>query len=367
MKPPADPLTPRHARVRGAAISDEVSAGDGSWGPAMETRRGITVLLLVALAAGVLLVLAPRLEPTATLKPSISTPSTLAVAPPVNGSVAPSLDVTSIPASPAPTLSVTPEPPCLAADLQAHGGRQGESGTANGEVVLMNVGSPCSLEGDPLAITLVSAMGVTLATTLRPGDGTPGPSAFTLASMGTASLGLDCSNWCGPNPNPLRIRITLPNGGGVLEAGFDGPPDYDLIPRCDLPHGSSVIELLWGFTLVPNPNLPSYTYVGYAVTGSGRYSLEINGMAWTIDSGERARWVAVDGDAPAVVQVRSLPGCALVLRSTIHPGSAWHVEVTPRSTRVVDVGQAGDLAGFAGPGRPPICPQLGPSASKGQP
>src|SRR5574340_811682 len=108
-------------------------------GGSMEVRRDLAILLLVALGAGLLLVLAPQLKPTAVVKPSTEAPSAIAVAPRVPVAptttipLAPGIAPTAVP--PASTFFVAPDSPCPAATLQAHGGRQGESGTAHGEVV----------------------------------------------------------------------------------------------------------------------------------------------------------------------------------------------------------------------------------------
>ena len=158
--------------------------------------------------------------------------------------------------SPSPVSSATPAlgspsaPPCRAADLRIHGGRgAGGTGTALAQVYFTNVGpAPCSLSGYPAATGLLRADGAALLIVAQAPGATPGP-PVTLAAGApdAASLAFNWENWCGSPPGPLRIRITLPNGGGEVSGGLDGPPGYDLVPRCDQPDMTSFTILLWTF------------------------------------------------------------------------------------------------------------------------
>jgi hypothetical protein len=146
-------------------------------------------------------------------------------------------------------VAVVAAPACAARDLTIRGGRMGGgTGTAQGDVFFTNGGqAPCSLVGVPEAIDLLRTNGTRLATATQPPDAT----VWSTASLGPgvqddANLAFNWANWCGPAPGPLRVRITLP-GGGTVAGPFDGPPEYDYVPRCDNPSGPSGIVLLWSF------------------------------------------------------------------------------------------------------------------------
>lgn len=139
---------------------------------------------------------------------------------------------------------------CAADNLQIRGGRMsGGTGTAHGDVYFTNVGStPCSLSGDPTTIELLRADGSTLPLVPLAPEATPGPPAILIPRLRDGvSLAFNWANWCGPAPGPLRVRITL-RAGDTVTGPFDGPPGYDLVPRCDQPSGPSGITLLWSFS-----------------------------------------------------------------------------------------------------------------------
>jgi len=142
--------------------------------------------------------------------------------------------------SPAPGASLSAASParlCTASALQARGGRQGENLGAHGDIWFTNTGSrPCILRGIP-RITLVSADGAPLAVH-RARSPVPFSHAVVLAPGKPRAAWLEVywSNWCGPPPGPLHLRISLANGRGTLTSTFDGPPDGRYVPRC-LAHG----------------------------------------------------------------------------------------------------------------------------------
>jgi Protein of unknown function (DUF4232) len=115
--------------------------------------------------------------------------------------------------------------------LRAVGGRQGEEGGAHGDVEFTNVGPrPCVLRGIP-EVTIVRATGAPLAVRLLPPADPPLPPVVLMPrERHAALLGVYWSNWCGPSPGPLLLRITLPGNGGTLTSPFNGPPDYSYVP-----------------------------------------------------------------------------------------------------------------------------------------
>lgn len=142
--------------------------------------------------------------------------------------------------SPAPAASLSAASLaqlCTAGALHARGGRQGENMGAHGDIWFTNTGSrPCILRGVP-RVTVVSADGAPL-----PVHRARSPMPFTRAVVlapgkpRAAWLEVYWSNWCGPPPGPLHLRISLANGRGTLTSTFDGPPDGHYVPRC-LAHG----------------------------------------------------------------------------------------------------------------------------------
>jgi hypothetical protein len=139
---------------------------------------------------------------------------------------------------------------CAGRDLTVRGGRMGGgTSTAQGAVYFTNVGwTPCTLSGDPESIELLRVDGSRLPITAQPPDATPGsPATLPPGTRDAANLAFNWANWCGAAPGPMRVRITLP-GGGTVTGPFDGPPEYDFIPRCDNSSEPSFMELLWSFT-----------------------------------------------------------------------------------------------------------------------
>jgi len=147
----------------------------------------------------------------------------------------------------AESTSSTSAPPgsfasCTARQLSVMGGRQGGGfQTAHADVNLKGVTPPdCLLNSAPTAIALVKADGTTLDVQYAPGTVTkPEP---VLSPSGVVDLVLSWANWCGTNPGSLTIRISMPNGAGVVEGPFNGPPDYDYLPGCIQPGEPSTLK-----------------------------------------------------------------------------------------------------------------------------
>jgi hypothetical protein len=138
----------------------------------------------------------------------------------------------------------TNAPSCTASQLSATGGRQGGGfQTAHGDIELRSAATrKCSLHEVPTNITLLRANGSSLDVRYERGNA-PGSHPL-LSPSGVATLIVSWDNWCGPNPGPLWIRISLPNRHGVIDTPFDGPPDYNYVPGCQQPGQRSTLQFL---------------------------------------------------------------------------------------------------------------------------
>lgn len=133
---------------------------------------------------------------------------------------------------------------CTASQLSASGGRQGGGfQTAHGDVELKSIAPPdCFLGEVPSKISLVRGDGKALDVRYEPGRASG--QRLLLSPSGVADLIISWANWCGPSPGSLRVRISLPNGDGVIDAPFDGPPDYDYVPGCSNRSQLSTLQFL---------------------------------------------------------------------------------------------------------------------------
>jgi hypothetical protein len=133
---------------------------------------------------------------------------------------------------------------CASAALRISAGRQGENLGAHGDIEFTNTGfRPCRLLGLP-TVTIVRAGGTSLPVQLVRAAGVQlRPLVLPPGRPGAADLVVFWANWCGPGPGPLRVRVMLP-AGGTVTGPFDGPPDYDYVPRCVNPRLPSTISVL---------------------------------------------------------------------------------------------------------------------------
>jgi|GEM_PF-6589320 hypothetical protein len=101
---------------------------------------------------------------------------------------------------------------------------------ASGTLVLTNeTGESCRLTGIA-RLSLVGRSGASLAVAYRQPTSPVRP--LVLAAGASAQVIVYWWNWCGSQPGPLAVRITLPGHAGTLVAPFDGPPADRIVPAC---------------------------------------------------------------------------------------------------------------------------------------
>ena len=153
----------------------------------------------------------------------------------------------------APTATPTPlssneAHPCLASDLVGEARAIGATGSMAIGINLTNNGkSVCSLQGRP-EVQLLNGQGKPLPVEYRTfcrecaeGYVTRAPAVATqtvtayfnplidLQPGQQATIPTIWNNWCGPAPDSIKLKITLPGQQGILTV----VPDYRVPPRCD--------------------------------------------------------------------------------------------------------------------------------------
>jgi hypothetical protein len=200
-------------------------------------RRQAGVVLLGLALAGV--VVARVSSPTPSRPVAPSTPTSQA--PGLPGGVVPWIAAPPRPSAPAGPAAVPPGTPACTADrLHATAGWEGATGSLAGWVRLTSRDrAGCRLRGYP-AIQLLDQQGRALPTR----TGRAGGSQVTgvLLRPGTAAtVTFVWSNWCGPRPGLLGLRVTLPGGGSLVPAVEAGTP-RGLAARCDAPGAPSTLS-----------------------------------------------------------------------------------------------------------------------------
>jgi hypothetical protein len=147
------------------------------------------------------------------------------------------------PRSPAPArpAAVPPgTPACKAGRLGTTAGWEGATGSLVGSVRFTGRGGAvCALNGYP-TIQLLDQHGRVLPTRM----GRYGRSQATgvLVRPGAAAtVRFRWSNWCGPQPGLVGLRVTLP-GGGTLVPTIAGGTPRELTARCDAPGAPSSLS-----------------------------------------------------------------------------------------------------------------------------
>jgi hypothetical protein len=213
------------------------------------------VLVGVALAGAVVAVRSAWPAPTLPAGPPPSSPTTGAPAP--GGQVVPWI---AAPARPTPDHWQGPPavpagtPACTVGQLQATASWEGATGSLAGAVTFTSRGAaPCSLAGYP-TIQLLDRHGRPLRLAGDPRSGKEAPPAVLLRPGLAARVEFAWLNWCGPNPGPLGLRVTLPRRGGALTPTVEPVTRRDLTPRCDAPAAPS--RLSRGPVVAPLPPPP---------------------------------------------------------------------------------------------------------------
>jgi hypothetical protein len=155
-------------------------------------------------------------------------------------------------ASAPPTLP--PTAPCPSEPLRLQGSLTGGgTGTAQLDLKITNFAAvECPFFGAPADVSLLRADGTTLAITPRTTTDGPPVAGIVLDPGGSAEVAYNWSNWCGPDPRPLSVRLTLASGT-TLVGPVSGPSGVAFIPRCDGPEGMSHLEFVWGFEAATTP------------------------------------------------------------------------------------------------------------------
>jgi hypothetical protein len=205
------------------------------------------VLVAVALAGAVVAVRAAQPAPTlpAGPRPRPTSPTTVAPAP--GGQLVPWI---ATPARPSPSPDASQGPPavppgtpaCTAGQLQASASWQGATGSLAGAVTFTSrsrATAPCFLVGYP-TIQLLDRHGRPLQLTADPRTGKAAPPPVLLRPGLAAQVEFAWRNWCGPNPGPVGLRVTLPPPHpGTLAPTVDPDIRRELTPRCDAPGSPS--------------------------------------------------------------------------------------------------------------------------------
>jgi Protein of unknown function (DUF4232) len=196
------------------------------------------VLLGLALAGAVVVARASSPTPSGPVAPPPA-PTTQATA--TSGGVVPWSSTPPRAAAPARPAAVPPgTPACTAERLHATAGWEGARGSLVGWVrVTSRDRAGCRLGGYP-AIQLLDQHQRALPTRM----GRYGRSQATgvLLRPGTAAtVTFVWRNWCGPNPGPVDLHVTLPAGGSLVPAVAAGTP-RGLTARCDAPGAPSTLS-----------------------------------------------------------------------------------------------------------------------------
>lgn len=141
---------------------------------------------------------------------------------------------------------VRARPACRAAQLSAQGAPQGEDTGVHVDVRITNQGAKTCMLAGPFALELVRSDG-----TVLPVRQWETPSTFLMIAVylkphgaNSAHLAYYWANWCGPNPGPVRLGITLSEDGGNLTSSFNRLPGHNYVPACLHRNAPSTLQIL---------------------------------------------------------------------------------------------------------------------------
>jgi len=157
--------------------------------------------------------------------------------------------VTPVSAQTSPALILIPSvgERCTSSSLTVNGGRQGAPfANAEGTVIVTNSSnSTCYLSGSP-SVALLRSDGKSLQVRFA-GLTHRAHLPLRLPMGDSAGITTYWSNWCGKNPGPLDVRLTLKDDGVTVTGPFNGPPAYNYVPLCDNKKRPSSIQIVTGF------------------------------------------------------------------------------------------------------------------------
>jgi hypothetical protein len=114
-------------------------------------------------------------------------------------------------------------------------------------------GAVCALRGYP-TLQLLDQHGRALPTRTGRAGGSQATGVLVRAGA-AATVAFVWSNWCGPTPGPLGLRVTLPGGGTLVPAIAGGTP-RGLAARCDAPGAPSTLSRGPFAAQLPEPPSP---------------------------------------------------------------------------------------------------------------
>jgi hypothetical protein len=140
--------------------------------------------------------------------------------------------------SPSPTAVPATTPLCQAGDLQAQGSWQGATGSMAGGISLVNAGTgSCYLQGQP-TIELFDQHGQQLNIVVSQ-PGSRAAQVLLASHSGPASVLAQWFNWCGSDPGPVGVRLSLPSGAASITVA----PPIGSTPRCNSAASPSTLDV----------------------------------------------------------------------------------------------------------------------------
>ena len=199
--------------------------------------------------------------------------------------------------------------------------------------------NPCTVAGKP-GTELLDSRGTVIARGSAP-EASPGSALVVLPTAAGAGGITVWSNWCDSPPSrPLRIRLSLPMGGGQLTATVrEDAPGNPILPRCDSPGSGSTFG---GLELAPlEPSSGGYQPEACLASALGAYLSQWGAAAGTLYANlvvinlggvdclleTTARLELRDADGRRVVEAASEPPPASGSTLLLPPGWAAAVRI----------------------------------------
>lgn len=152
-------------------------------------------------------------------------------------------------------LGVSGASPCKPSDLAATADHEGGgfAGNTHIGVTLANTSAgACLLSGAP-SVSLIRGNGTVLLADTPPHSAPALTTMLLIPHLGNAAtLAANWSNWCGPLPGVLHLRITLPKGAGQVDVPFLDT----FAPQCIDQGSSSALTLNYAYAWTAAPGTP---------------------------------------------------------------------------------------------------------------